>query len=1309
MIIVRRASVCPRPKKRATVGSSLSLRSVAFAVLSLLAVACSGAPEVVNPGDKLQNETAGTGTGGGNGGDEFDPNGTGGHGIDTNGGDTCQKKTCESGECGPIADGCGGIVKCGGCTAPETCGGSGVPSHCGEPEVTEVVCEPKTCADLGASCGLEADGCGNVLNCWGSDAIKVGGKSHCSDPAADCVAGECKTLSSCTKLTCADYPTPQGLCGPVSDGCGGTLDCGFTCATGQLCGVDAPGKCGTVSCQPMTCESALMGKPQGYCGYVADGCGGGITDCAAKCSSGDTCGGGGTPDVCGHGAAVCVPNKTKADCGTSCDPISDGCGAILDCLSCTAPQTCGGGGEPGKCGAPVCKPKTCQDVGFDCGSLADGCGGTLTCGANAGKCANTSQVCNANHCQDVVCQPKTAAQVCTGLCGTQSDGCSGTVKCGGCTAPNTCGGGGTPSVCGVPPCVKTTCQAAGATCGPIGDGCGGIIASCGTCSGQDICGGGGTASVCGHPTGGGPACTGLCQNQEVCTAGQETRLTGVVHAPNGTEPLYNALVYVPNAPLPAISSGASCVRCQDEDLGSPIAAALTGADGAFVLKNVPAGVSFPLVVKMGKWRRVVTISAVPKCTNLDLAVDQTRLPRNMKDAATANVPYLNIPKTAMVTGDVDALECVLRKIGVSDSEFTLPTGTGRIHMYRANGGNMCSAWNTNGTCKTLVNAPLSNLFSGTTVNNYDLGIFGCEGGANEHNTYDAKLLSFANSGGRVFASHYSYTYLHDNGTFANTATWGGPYKNNDTISTGIIDKTSPKGTAFNSWLGNTSSWSPTYGNGYISITDPRDYVKAVLGSSERFVYTDSTVKINGSFIDKQTAVQEYAFNTPVGADANNVCGRVLYSAFHVAGISGAGSKAFPSYCSTGPLTPQEKVLEFMIFDLSACVSIGAPPPPATCTPKTCTAIGANCGPVADGCGGILDCGTCTAPASCGGGGTPNKCGSNCKQTTCGAKGANCGTIADGCGGTLDCGTCASPAACGGGGTSNVCGVPQCQPLSCAAVHAECGPIADGCGNTINCGTCATGTCGGGGTPNVCGNGSCAPRSCQSVGANCGLIGDGCGGTISCGTCQTNSACGVGGPNVCGMSCAPRTCAQANADCGFVGDGCGGVLNCGVCSSPLICGGGGVASKCGGSCAPRTCAQAGAACGAIADGCGNILQCGACPTGSACGGGGVANQCGGGACVPRTCSAANASCGSVGDGCGGILECGDCVAPKSCGGAGVANQCGAGTGGCVPLTCTQQNANCGPVADGCGGLLDCGVCTTGSCGGAGVPSQCGTVG
>jgi hypothetical protein len=48
-------------------------------------------------------------------------------------------------------------------------------------------------------------------------------------------------------------------------------------------------------------------------------------------------------------------------------------------------------------------------------------------------------------------------------------------------------------------------------------------------------------------------------------------------------------------------------------------------------------------------------------------------------------------------------------------------------------------------------------------------------------------------------------------------------------------------------------------------------------------------------------------------------------------------------------------------------------------------------------------------------------GSACTPTTCAAQGKNCGTIANGCGGTLNCGACAAPQTCGGGGVANVCG------------------------------------------------------------------------------------------------------------------------------------------------------------------------------------------------------------------------------------------------------------------------------------------------
>jgi hypothetical protein len=46
----------------------------------------------------------------------------------------------------------------------------------------------------------------------------------------------------------------------------------------------------------------------------------------------------------------------------------------------------------------------------------------------------------------------------------------------------------------------------------------------------------------------------------------------------------------------------------------------------------------------------------------------------------------------------------------------------------------------------------------------------------------------------------------------------------------------------------------------------------------------------------------------------------------------------------------------------------APP----CAPKTCTALGAQCGSVSDGCGGLLDCGVCKTGQVCGGT-QPNHC------------------------------------------------------------------------------------------------------------------------------------------------------------------------------------------------------------------------------------------------------------------------------------------------------------------------------------------------
>jgi len=1311
-----------------TVSIHSTLRFAGWVVIPMLMCACAGHPVVDVEGLSGSAKTRG-GAGSTN---TSDPTTAGGAPVQVTTGQAGSgansafcKATCATKECGPVSNQCGDFIDCGGCTAPETCGGSGIPSICG---AAVPMCVPTTCETLGATCGMQSDGCGGILNCW-SDAAKASGtEPACETVGQLCVNGACSsTAPACTKLTCADYAGNPNLCGAVSDGCSAVLDCGFTCGVGEGC-IDS--KC-TKLCTPITCSAAIAKLPVGYCDVIPDGCGGIVANCSTACSAGDSCGGDPTkPGQCGKGTITTCTPKTIADCASTCGAMSDGCNGIIQCpTTCATGLTCGGDpSKPGQCGTPtsVCQPTTCSAQGATCGQIPDLCQSLLNCGT----CPDTKTCGTGNTCISTTptCTPKTLAQVCAGICGQQSDGCNGTVDCGGCPTGQTCGGGG-PSLCGsTNSCsAKTQAEVCNYTdsCGYQSDGCSGSV-NCGGCTWPKTCVG--TKGLCTMPSVAG--CDNLCPFIDTsCTqsGNNPTQVSGKVYAPNGTTPLYNALVYVPNGALPSITTGATCERCENENLGNPIAAALTTADGSFTLNNIPAGTSFPLVMKMGKWRRVVTVPAVNRCGSLTLTAEQTRLPKNMADADTANVKYVNIPKFAVVSGLVDAMECVLRKVGVSDSEFTRPSGTGRIQMYRApvnfnknggvssgGGGVMgCVNFKTGSTTQCasakdtdVVQDKLADLFANNKLNQYDLAVFDCEGAANNHNTYDPALLTWANAGGRVFASHYSYKYLDDNGTFANSAAWGGTASGN-TADTGIIDKSdpinNPKGVALNAWLGNVNAWSPTYGDGYISITDPRYYVTGVKTGSERFIYTDTSVKIGGTQICKANAVQQYAFNTPLNAAKSSICGRVLYSAFHVAGASGIADKVFPSYCDSGPLTAQEKVLMFMLFDLSACVSVGVPPQPPSCTKNTCASLGATCGSLSDGCGGVLNCGTCVAPASCGGGGTPNQCGNNCTRTTCGAQGANCGMIADGCGEILSCGTCVAPATCGGGGTANVCGTPVCSPKICSDVGAQCGFISDGCGGLVDCGTCTSpAICGGGGTPNVCSTGTCTPSgNCGS--ANCGFVSDGCGDSVSCGTCPTGFACVAG---VCtGTTCIKRSCSAVGASCGFIGDGCGGVLDCGDCNVPQICGGGGIASKCGGDCTPRTCAQVGATCGAISDACGGIVNCGVCVAPATCGGAGVSNQCGAGTCAPRNCTQANAECGSVGDGCGNVLNCGTCAAPLSCGGAGVANHCG--TGGCVPLTCALQGANCGPVADGCGNLLNCGNCPVGeTCGGGGVASQCG---
>jgi MYXO-CTERM domain-containing protein len=206
-------------------------------------------------------------------------------------------------------------------------------------------------------------------------------------------------------------------------------------------------------------------------------------DCSGQpdgtpCDSGDACSGteSCTTGTCGcssgvkdAGADACVP-LTKCPAPEDCGTISDGCGGILMCGTCTLPQTCAGGGVPNVCGGGT--DGGAHDGGTTDGGVADG-------GTHDGGTADASTDDGGTHdggAHDGSADDGSTADASTDD-GSTSD------------ASGDDGGaddGSTADASGTDACVPiTTCPAAD-TCGRIFDGCGGTV-SCGFCTGNDQC------------------------------------------------------------------------------------------------------------------------------------------------------------------------------------------------------------------------------------------------------------------------------------------------------------------------------------------------------------------------------------------------------------------------------------------------------------------------------------------------------------------------------------------------------------------------------------------------------------------------------------------------------------------------------------------------------------------------------------------------------------------------------------------------------------------------------------------------------
>jgi hypothetical protein len=435
-----------------------------------------------------------------------------------------------------------------------------------------------------------------------------------------------------------------------------------------------------------------------------------------------------------------------------------------------------------------------------------------------------------------------------------------------------------------------------------------------------------------------------------CPNGGSTTLKGRVFDPAGKNPIYNVVVFVPNDPstLPPITPGTnSCSAC-DTSVGDYVAATLSDTTGAFTLKNVPTGNNVPLVLQIGKWRRLMTIPSVPDCKTTTLPSSgsgQARLPRNQQEGS--------MPQMALLTGGLDDLGCFLFKVGIDAKEYSAPGAGGRLDIYQGLGGRSLAGGPgkapalSTGTAGNCTNTSCPLWASKQSFEAYDIVFLACEGdtfdpdenpdggglggglfgggGGTPNVTKAGKqaMHDWLDEGGKVFATHFHYTWFKNGPSdFQSVATWLGYSIGNGTCNNCTIDTSFQSGMDFDAWLQGVGALSGTG----ITLNGVANSVSTVNpATTTRWIYGSSGMNTGAN------DVKYLSFETPIGGitvDAGEMpekryCGKAVFTDLHA---GGAPSGDIPGACQTVNLTAQEKALEFLIFNLAACVADESQPP-----------------------------------------------------------------------------------------------------------------------------------------------------------------------------------------------------------------------------------------------------------------------------------------------------------------------------------------------------------------------------------------------
>jgi len=386
----------------------------------------------------------------------------------------------------------------------------------------------------------------------------------------------------------------------------------------------------------------------------------------------------------------------------------------------------------------------------------------------------------------------------------------------------------------------------------------------------------------------------MCTPDPSCPAG--ATLTGRVFAPNGTDPISNAMVYIPSGDVAPFSTALTCDLCQTNIAGCTYAT--SGPDGSFTLTGAPIG-SRDIIIEKGRFRRRAHLEIT--CGTASLPAETTRLPRNNTEG--------ELPRIAVANGDYDKLECVLRKIGVD---------AGAIDIY-----NLTTHLAEPGrpSFETL-------LRNRAMMNGYNVIFINCSDPL-QYLT-DASVISnireYVASGGRLYITDQSYDHIAHVPEWSSMVCWEGascpsdpPVGVADIGQDGLETDATVDDPDLARWLHELGA---TNADGTVHLTHflagwamQHSHGIEVKQWMSGPVASDPDSPLPGiSGVRPLTITFDY-----------NHCGRVLYSSYHTLGretdTCGDGGTPchFPNYCDSSALSPQERVLEYLIFEISTCV------------------------------------------------------------------------------------------------------------------------------------------------------------------------------------------------------------------------------------------------------------------------------------------------------------------------------------------------------------------------------------------------------